>query len=125
MNSTSVHLPYAVGVLTSYAWSHEDICENYEFKECFFLRKNPDEVINEISDPFIVAFSCYMWNFEYNKVMAQKVKEKFPDCVTVFGGPQIPSGHKYLEKYPFIDILIHDEGEVPFRDLLRALNNGT
>ena len=125
MNSSSVHFPYAIGALASYAWQFDDIRENYALKKCFFLRNKTKEVLNSLENPFLVGFSCYMWNFEYNKLLAKKIKGRYPNCIIVFGGQHIAPGEENLIKYPFVDILMHNEGEVFFRDLLRALANGT
>lgn len=125
MNTSSVYLPYAVGALASYAWSFEEIRNNYEFSKCFFLRESPDEVLKKIETPFLVGFSCYMWNFEYNKVLAKKIKEKYPECIIVFGGQNISPDSSELNLYSYIDILIQGEGEVAFKDLLISFLNNT
>lgn len=122
MNTNSMCFPYAAGALVSYARSFKDIKEAYEFKKCFIKREKPSLVLKQIEAPFMVAFSTYMWNFEYNKVLARLVKEAYPECKIVFGGPQISPNSSFLEKYSFIDVLMYSEGEVPFRDLLRAYN---
>ncbi|MBE6785382.1 MAG: radical SAM protein [Ruminococcaceae bacterium] len=121
MNLSSVHFPYAVAALASYAWKHSYISENYELKKIHFLRNDISEVVKTLETPFLVGFSNYIWNFEYNKKMAEKIKRLYPECYIVFGGPQISPDSNLLEKHPFIDILIYYEGEVTFRDLLRAL----
>lgn len=120
MNGSTLYFPYALGAIASYAWMFDSIKENYDISGIFFLRKNPDELIEKIEAPYIAAFSCYMWNFEYNKILAEKIKKKYPRCIVIFGGPQVSPGHTFLEKYSFIDILIHDEGEVAFKELLNA-----
>ena len=123
-NVNIVYFPYAIGCLTSYAWSFEDIRKEYTLKESFFLREPIEAVVERIEKPFLVGFSCYLWNFEYNKALAKSIKAAFPDCLTVFGGPQIPANASLLEECEFIDILQHYEGEVSFRDMLRALASG-
>lgn len=122
MNGSVVYLPYAIGALASYAWKFEDIKNSYLLKKCFFLREDIQKVLSEIEDPFLIGFSCYMWNMEYNKILAEAVKKKFPDCIIVFGGQQIPPGEKILEELYYVDLLIHHEGEIPFRNILRAYN---
>ncbi|MBQ2931394.1 MAG: radical SAM protein [Clostridia bacterium] len=120
MNDTSIYFPYAIGALASYAWKFSDIEDNYKLKNIFFLRKNTDMIVSEMVEPFLVGFSNYIWNFEYNKLLASKIKKKFPDCVIVFGGPQIANNSLLLSECSYIDILIHLEGEVAFCELLRA-----
>ena len=120
MNGSVVHFPYAVGALASYAWKFDDICDSYNLKEIFFLRDKISETVARLENPFIAAFSNYLWNFEYNKELAKAVKEAFPECIVIFGGPQISEDGDLLNQLPFIDILSLYEGEVVFRDLLRA-----
>lgn len=124
-NGACVYFPYAIGALVSYAWKFADIADNYVLRRSFILREDPDAVLEKTENPFLVGFSCYMWNMEYNKVLARKIKERYPRCMIVFGGQQIPDGTEVLEACPYVDILIHREGEVPFRDLLRALLHNT
>lgn len=117
-----VCVPYATGSIAAYAWQHEDIQKEYELS-CFIYKKEKfQDTEDRIRDPFLVAFSCYIWNFEHNKIFARELKEKYPDCLIVFGGHNVSyNSSSLLEECPFIDFLIHDEGEVPFYKLLLAL----
>lgn len=121
-NESTVQFPYAIGTLASYAWTFEDIQRSYELKGILFLRENQDKIVDSLDAPYLMGFSCYIWNYEYNKSLARKVKERFPECIILFGGPQIPESTEPLEENPFVDVLIHNEGEIPFRALLQALN---
>ena len=123
MSANSVNLPYGIGALASYAWQFPDVKEAYALAGIFVLRENTDDVLSRIDAPFLAGFSCYMWNMEYNKVLAKKLKARYPSCTVLFGGPQIPEDASVLEECPFVDVLIHNEGEVPFLALLRALKN--
>ena len=120
MNASVVHLPYAIGALASYAWKFEDICDSYDLKGIFFLRDKLSDIVEKLDNPFLIGFSNYIWNFEYNKKLAEEVKKAYPECIIVFGGPQISEDSGLFEECPFIDFLMYYEGEVPFRDLLRA-----
>lgn len=119
----SVYLPYSVGSIAAYSWQFEEIKSNYSLGEFIFIQENISDVIERIKSPFLMGFSCYMWNTEYNLSLAKVIKKVYPDCITVFGGPDIPEGTSYLEEYPFIDILISGEGEVVFKELLSALSS--
>lgn len=122
-NESTVQFPYAIGALASYAWTFEDVRAAYDLKGVLFLREDPDAVVDSLEAPFLMGFSCYIWNFEYNKALAQKVKARYPECRILFGGPQIPENAQLLEECPFVDFLIHNEGEIPFRALLQALSS--
>lgn len=119
----NIYFPYASGALIAYAQRDCTILKSYDFKEIFFAFEDIDTRISKMEDPFLVGFSCYIWNYEYNLKFAQKLKEKYPKCYVLFGGHNVPSASSdLLKKYAFIDFLIHDEGEVPFQKLLLALN---
>lgn len=120
MNGSSIHFPYAIGAIASYAWLDEEISENYVLEKIFFLRENIQTVVSSLKSPFLVGFSNYIWNFEYNKQLARSIKEKFPECIIVFGGPQISEDLGILDECQYIDILILYEGEVAFKNLLKA-----
>lgn len=124
MGSVEAYLPYTAGVLAAAAWESETVRNSYCFKDFIFLRKNPDDIVDEMENPGVVAFSCYSWNTEYNKILAKKIKEKYPDCVTVFGGHNVPVNVSFLEQFDYIDILSFGEGEVSFTRLLEGLANG-
>ncbi len=115
------HLPYTAGQLCAYAFADKDVEENFSLEKIFFLRENVDTLLEKIENPAVVAFSTYIWNCNFNKEVARRIKEKYPDCVTVFGGHHVAPGGGMLEEYPQIDYLLHGEGEVIFRRLLRSL----
>ncbi len=119
----SIYLPYAAGTLIASAKKNEELNKEYEFKEILFLRNDIDTVVSKLDEPYIMAFSNYIWNFEYNKALAKKVKEKFPSCYIVFGGHNVPCNTDLLEELPYIDILMFGEGEKTFCDLLLCLKN--
>lgn len=117
----SAHLPYAAGTVAACAFNNEDIRTRYSLKKIQFLRENIDKVIREADDPFVVGFSTYVWNFEYNKALAKKIKEAYPGCVILFGGHHVTPREELLSNYDFIDILVHGEGEEPFTQVLLSL----
>lgn len=116
------YLPYAVGMLAAFALNDERISENYDFKRIIYSLEDIDESIESLEQPAFVGFSNSIWNYEYNLVYAEKLKKKYPECVIEFGGHHVPPTTEFLDKYDFIDILIHRKGEEAFRDVLIALN---
>lgn len=120
MNASVVHFPYAIGALASYAWKFDDICKSYDLKGIFFLRDKLSQITASLENPFLIGFSNYIWNFEYNKKLAREIKKAYPQCIIAFGGPQISEDSALFDECPFIDVLMYYEGEVSFRDLLRA-----
>ena len=117
----SVFLPYSIGVLAAYAWNSETVKSEYSLKDFIFLKQPLDAVLSDISEPYLIGFSSYMWNIEYNLQLADAIKQKWPNCITVFGGQEIPFDSSYLDNYSFIDILIFGEGEQSFTKILEHL----
>lgn len=120
----SKYLPYAAGCLIAYAKAQKDICDEYDFADIVFTRENPAAALRKVSEPFLAAFSCYTWNFEYHKVLAEMLKERFAECIVVFGGHNIPYDDSLLYELPYVDILMHGEGEESFSALLNAFSRG-
>lgn len=86
----------------------------------------PQTIQNFGSDPMIVdtilqyhpthvAFTCYLWNVERSRSIAQKIKALTPQVTILFGGPEIQLQAHILQHYhPEIDIFIIGEGEFFF-----------
>ncbi len=121
--SRSLFLPYSIGCLAAYSFKDEDIKSHYRLGEFIFTKMPIEEALCKTESPFLVGFSCYMWNVEYNLVLAEEIKKKYPDTVIVFGGPHVPDDVSFLKEYGYIDILIHGEGEIAFYEILKALKN--
>jgi len=83
--------------------------------------------LDRIEEPHIFCFSNYVWNYEYNKKIAEAVKKKYPNCLISFGGPQVtkrPKENKLFENHPYIDTISHGEGERNFLLLLEDYLKG-
>ena len=111
-------LPYSVGCLWAYCLQYGDIASGYHLKDLIFKREDPEKLVARLENPVVCAFSTYIWNEQYNLHVAKLIKEKYPDCVIEFGGPQAT---EKLAKYDFIDCIIVSEGEQSFLDLLRKV----
>jgi len=117
-NDKAVYLPYAIGLLAAYAWQHPTVRDNYDLCGLIFMRDDIDQTISTLKNPYLVGFSNYVWNFEYNKLFAERLKKKYPECIIVFGGHNVPPDTSLLSSYSFIDVLVHGEGEAAFQNLL-------
>ena len=119
----SVYLPYASGCLAAYAWQDEYIGKEYELAAFLFRHEGVSEAFESIRQPYIVSFSCSIWNFEYSKALAKLVKEKYPECLIFFGGHNIPDNFTVLEECAYVDVLFHGESEESFLAALKALSS--
>jgi len=118
----TAYLPLVSGLLRGYAESIEKIRQHYQFMPFFFLRDNPENILSRYKFPVVAAFSVSMWNEQFSLRLAELVKRSFPECLIVFGGPQVPHDSKeYFTQYPFIDISVRGEGEIAFAHILERL----
>ena len=116
------YLPYSVGLLQAYAQQKLVDHESYEFLLPAYKRMPINEMPSYFKGVQITFFSVYLWNLRFSLEIAEKIKSANPNCITVFGGPQVPDRPEALEmmlrKYPYIDIGCYGEGEIPFVKIL-------
>ncbi len=114
-------LPYVYGLLRSYAEERfPEFADSYEWQNPISEFTNTDEIVGRFVDPSVAAFSCYVWNTKKNIAIAQRVKEKYPDCLIVFGGPNVSrSDMGFFKTHPYVDINVELEGEIPFSEVLK------
>jgi len=113
-------LPYSVGCLWSYVDQFSDISENFDLKDIIFKREPPEQLLERMENPSVCGFSCYIWNEKYCLTIAEMIKQRWPECVIVFGGAQTNSS---MLLHGFIDCIIMSEGEENFLDLLRNIKD--
>ena len=121
-----IHLPYSISLLVSYIKTKEELSSKFKFEKTFVFRdeKKIDAYIEECRNSDILLCSCYVWNWEITTHLARKVKEINPECLIIFGGPQAPQIlENFFEKYPFVDIIVHGEGELILENLLAEYLN--
>ena len=116
----SVYLPYSVGCIISYCKSIPAITEKYAFPKPIYKRDKIADITESLDSPYMVGFSCYLWNTNFNKALAKAVKEKYPDCIIVFGGHNAAEDGSMLKTEDYIDIVMTGEGEETFASLLTA-----
>lgn len=100
-----------------WVYAHQDavIQQHYELGGIAYSRQHIDLVIAGLQDPKVCAFSCYVWNEQYNLALAQRIRQIWPQCVIVFGGPQTGANHL---GHDFIDHIVFSEGETALRQIL-------
>ena len=119
--ANQVYLPYSSGVVWSYLKTNSTIQKNYQLKDWFFARDKASNIIKKIEDPDILLFSSFMWNWNLNCEIAKAIKEKYPKCLMICGGQHqpLPDRNKdFFKQYPYLDILIHHEGELTLEEIL-------
>lgn len=119
----NVFLPYSAGMLQAYAQSIPEIREAFDFKGFVYSREPIDQVIARMDEPAVFGCSCYIWNWSYTTALAKAVKEAFPKCLIILGGPHVPvKSDTFFQRHPWADLLIHYEGEITFAEVLGRLS---
>jgi radical SAM superfamily enzyme YgiQ (UPF0313 family) len=115
-----VFFPYSVGLLQTHVKTQPELNEAYRFGSPLFLREDPYKVVKSLDSPDVVGISSYNWNWEWGKELAREAREQHPNSLIVMGGPQVPDrSDGFFEKHPYVNLLVHGEGEFAFSDILR------
>lgn len=121
MYGNEIHFPYSVGRLVSHLKSKENLNSHFKFETTFVFRDKIDDYIKRCKNTDILLCSCYVWNWEVTTHLAREVKKINENCLIIFGGPQVPDRTEgFFDKYPFIDIVAHGEGEYIIENIFNA-----
>ncbi len=114
-------VPAAIGMIAEYTEKQIPSLERIK------LFKYPEKLSETFQNdqPDLIGFSNYLWNSSLSDAYLKTIKEKYPDIITVVGGPSFPTNlkeqKKYLESRPWIDFYIVKEGEHAFSELVKSL----
>lgn len=75
--------------------------------------------------PWLVGFSCYLWNIDRSLWIAEQLKSARPELQILLGGPEITADNAWVLEQPAIDYAAIGEGEQTFCELLAALRNSS
>ena len=119
-------LPYSVGCVYSFSAQSPEFKDKLELNKLVFRREKIEWASDDMAQDDIVLFSCYMWNWEYNKALAKLLKEKSPDVKIVFGGPQVTEfrNAEQIDQLPYVDTFIISEGELSVHEYLTDFEQG-
>ena len=108
-------------MLVAYMKTKPNLKSNFNFEKTFIYRHKIDEYLSNCTDAEILLCSCYVWNWEITIQLAKEVKKNNPSCLIIFGGPQVPDDDPdFFKKYPFIDMIVHGEGEYVIANVFEA-----
>lgn len=117
------YFPYSTGLLQVYAQAHCPRVSEYEFIDPIYKRLSVSTAVDHLQQCDIVGFSAYVWNERISLRIASELKKINPDCLVVFGGPQVPDNPElWLRSNPYVDLAVHGEGEHVFTTILDKYN---
>jgi len=118
------YLPYSPGIVWSYVNQFDSINQHYSLGDFIWRRDPIEEAVDLLKDSDVVGFSTYIWNRAYNHVLGRELKIQNPDIFIFCGGPEPPvTDPDFFEKFPYIDVVVVQEGEISARAILEELKN--
>jgi len=119
------YLPYSVGRLQAYVMKFAKDPLQYEYLLPVFNRIPIWKAVQQILSADVVPFSAYVWNIRISLEIARRLRSEKPKTLIIFGGPQVPDkAEPFLRENPFIDIVVHGEGEGIFLQILENSEQG-
>ena len=119
VHDNGAYLPLVSGCLHAYAREIPAIREGYEFAPYLFKADLPENILAQIDEPDVAAFSLYSWSANLSLHVAREIKARYPNCLIIFGGGSVPHDPtEFMIEHPFIDVCVRGEGELPFGDIL-------
>ena len=119
------HLP-SIGLLNLAAIAEKEGLK-VAIIDCVALQYTSERTVQEVIalDPRYVGLTAMTHNITTAAYIAKNLKKRNKDIVTLLGGVHISSiPEETLEKFPdCFDLSILGEGEIIFRDTIRALKN--
>ena len=115
---------FPLGASCIYSYAKKELDNEFNF-QLFKFPSDLNEALRKTS-PKLLCFSNFVWNFQISYKFAYAAKQRDPNIITVWGGPNFPTDEKekkrLLEKWPKIDFVIELEGELGFVDLIKKLD---
>jgi len=116
------NVPLAAGYLKLFA-------RQRGLEESFDIDILPAEDANRLGDqalveaicerePWMIGFTCYLWNIDRTLWVAERVKRRRPEALIIVGGPEITPDNDWVLGSPAIDYAVIGEGEQTIAELL-------
>ena len=116
------YLPYSAALLTSYFNSYSLAADEFNFKPFIYKRDSVNNLLSISEGSDIIALSLYAWNSRLSLAFAKAYKNSFPESFIIVGGPSVPdNSESFLRANNYIDIALHNEGEISFKKLLETI----
>ena len=125
-------LPYSTGCVWSYCRQNPIINSNYTFSAKdwhYVLDENfsVDDTVEKLKHLDVLGVSYFVWNVTASDNICRKLKQINPNMIIVYGGLGMPKHgrcQQFLTERPFVDVIVHNEGELVFENLLVAIAEG-
>jgi radical SAM superfamily enzyme YgiQ (UPF0313 family) len=132
--SGEIWMPFLWAQAKTYYELYGERTDEWNWVPCYhdvYSGEYNDQVKELISNnpPDIFAISLYVWNYTQAFEIASWVKEQWPECVIISGGPHQYFKHDddWFKKYPYLDASLPGDcyGELCFKETLDNYDNTT
>lgn len=116
INAKYIHSNLAVYSLRAYARERGHQVELAEYT----INQQKEEVLRDIYQrkPMVVGFSCYIWNMEYVRELAEDLHRVMPELPIWFGGPEVTwNPEDRMEEMTWLTGVMLGEGEETLAEL--------
>ena len=123
VNAKYIHSNPAVYSLKAYAG--EELAEHIEIAE-YTINQRMEQILAGIYEkkPDVIAFSCYIWNWNMVQELLGEVSKIMPGVPVWLGGPEVSFlGEEILKQYPAVTGIMIGEGEQTFKELVEYYVN--
>lgn len=113
-------LPLAISYQWLSAAQNPEVSAQWQVRDVLIEKLPIDTWLDNIdATPNLVAMSCYVWNWEYTRALAEAIKTRWPNCIVVLGGPQV-SKHDvdFIRNNSWADVAVLGENESAFESIL-------
>ena len=130
--TNQIKLPYSTGCVWSYCRSDDEILNNFSFNvaDWHYVLDGSFDVLStaqKLAQCDVVGVSYFVWNTYVSDRVCAEIKKINPNCLIVYGGlgtPKYGRCREFLDERPFIDVIVHNEGEIVFKNILKTIIHG-
>lgn len=130
--SNQAKLPYSTGCVWSYCRQNPVIADNYTFsaKDWYYVLDEDfsvDDTVDKLKHLDVLGVSYFIWNVRVSDEICQKLKQINPNMIIVYGGLGMPKHgrcQQFLDDRPYVNVIVHNEGELVFENLLVTIAEG-
>ncbi|GEM_PF-2227770 len=119
-----MYLPTIWANLKTYASKSEIVRKNFTWLDPIIDKALPETLMAPYDgqEIHVLGLSCYSWNAHTNMSLAEYIRERFPNCLIIAGGPHLDYKNTDIFKdHPYIDAIVLRDGEIPFQMILEQV----
>jgi hypothetical protein len=120
----TVSIPLLWCSMKTYYEENSSKKDEWQWHDPFITSLSEEEIFSKFKDnpPHVAGFSVFVWNEIYMDDLAAKIKQKYPNCLIIYGGPQqnVKHNKNYFQDKPWVDMVFPSDayGEIVIKEVL-------